>query len=294
MKQNDKYQEYQWQFTSFILTDKGKYRSINKSYSLNFGKDTTLTIKQKRDNEVSGNLKISFKHHELSFDAAEEKRKQVFEQISSILSIKKLRTDFDWGVIEHVFPKKGKFHLTTRLGTKAHVITPHAPILSDDEVNSIEDVYSKVSKNKQKGILEYILKINNIKTNRDVEQFFYQWVSFNIIYSDLSGEANNKLGINQFSQKYPIDDQLKDTLSKHKKLIEEFTKTKWKDKKEDLSKKLKESISQNNDREVWKYTLLCVYQIRNKLFHCGKEYHNLKPIIELMKDVISIGFLEMI
>ena len=59
MKDNDKYQEYEWQFTGFILTDKGKYRSIRKPYSLNFGNGATLTIKQKRDNEVSGSLKIS-------------------------------------------------------------------------------------------------------------------------------------------------------------------------------------------------------------------------------------------
>ncbi len=288
------HQEYQWLFDGFILTEKGEYRSIDKSYTLNFGKDATLTIKQKKDNKVSGNFKISFSHNELSFEVAEEKRKQRFEQISSILSIKKLRTDFKWGEIEPLVPKSGKFHTTFDFHIKGHVITPHAPILSDNEVHSVEDIYSKVSANKQKGILEYILKINNIETKRDVEQFFYQWVSFNIIYNKLASTDNNKTGIKHFSQKYPDNDQLKRILTNHEKLVKKLAKENWKDRSENLSNELRNAFRQKNERDVWKYTLLCMYQIRNELFHQGKEYHNLKPIIELMKDVVSIGFFAMI
>ncbi len=145
---------------------------------------------------------------------------------------------------------------------------------SEKDVHSIENIYNKIKNHKDKEYIDNILNLLTTNTSNERESFFYKWISFNQIYSyksddgDLERKSIEKFAI-RFS-KFPESSQhIQSSMDFFKKLYKKdhFNRKKTKN----YSTKLKKGIKDDNHSEVWKYSMLCVYSIRNEFFHGGEE-----------------------
>ncbi len=253
-----------------------------------------LYLDIKNQNLVSGVFKIFFKSTELSFNRAEEKMTEQFNYIKSILDLIKLKIDPDWkDDLEPLRPKPAKFQCFTSIPIKGDILFPNAQKVSNKEISSLETIFARIKQNQITTALKLVLNLINLKTSRSSESFFNHWISFNIVYSELTSiYGYDTQAIEKFSKNYPSDLELKQLLLNHKNTICKLSKANLMNRCKtcNFSKTLSIHLEKNNDRQVWKYTLLCINKIRNNLFHKGKEYQDLSNTNLLLRDTIICGF----
>lgn len=278
-------------FDGFILNEKNEYQAIDQKYILCLG-DSTLFLEVERDNKISGHLVISFDNDKPSFDIADSIRNERFEYFSAILKLKNLKLKLKWGQIKPIFPYKGPFEMTARFQVTGDVITPHALKLTDDEINFLQEKFVNLETHQFKNFLKSIILLANLETSKPMERFFYQWISFNTLYGLISRNNQDRAGIENFATILPNNSELSTLLSTHSNTITKLTQANLINLQgENFSQLLTQAQVNNQSREIWKYTLLCIYQIRNDLFHRGIEYSDIYSVNKLLKEIINFGFL---
>lgn len=280
-------------FDGFILGKEGGYRAITQPYILKFG-SSVLYLEPKEGNLIQGILKFSFESDEKSWDRATEIFAEKFEYILEILSLENLKLDLKWQSLIPMVPNKGGFKLTATTEVFGHVIVKDIKNIPKVEFLHFKDIFKKIEKNSNSQLLKYALKIANLKTTRDIEQFFYRWVAFNIIYGMIYDGESERKGIENFSSLYPNDNELNQVLADHKNTIVKLKTANLVHFDENYSQLLESAYANNNQRTVWKYALLCIYQIRNNFFHRGIEYPDIKSVNDLLKDILNIAILNIL
>lgn len=107
-----------------------------------------------------------------------------------------------------------------------------------------------------------------------VDQFLMYWISFNVLYGFFSdwGKQTNRVSINNLLNNHPKDrETVTSLLSKHSEIIEALANSNLTDWYEQTSygRKLQESLDTNDYRDQLKKTALCLYVVRNQIFHGG-------------------------
>lgn len=254
---------------------------------------STLYLHSKNNNRIDGHLIFAFDSKKLSHDIAEDIFDKRFDYLKSILSLCNLKLDIKLKNLEPIFPYNEKIVMTVRGTFDANIISPNAPVLSQSEIESLTDIYDKIENNSNKLILKNILRIINIQTSSPPERFFYLWTAFNIIYDLLYQRGNERHGIDDFSSQLPNNNELTQLLSKHNTIISQLSRESLTNQRthENYSTELRTAILNNNSRNIWNYTLLCIYQIRNNLFHLGIEHQYLSRVNSLLNEIWKIGIL---
>lgn len=257
--------------------------------------NSELFLEQKSNDLATGYYRISF----LSDSINESKAKAIVKRdcnfFSQILAFNEIhRMEPDINQIKRISKSNLKIY-THSVGVEAEInLEPRACV--NEDLKFMSKVIEKINNSNYKENL--IMSINWVTKEaiNNIEAFLYNWISFNILFSLLSPTKSNKKGIEFFSQKYPNLEIVNERLNQNNKLIIELSDMDIvSDYDEKYSLLLKDALSLSDKRQIWKYLLLCIYQIRNELFHKGKQSDfPLDRINLLMTEVIKITILDII
>ncbi|MCK4456287.1 MAG: hypothetical protein KAW39_00950 [Thermoplasmata archaeon] len=108
-----------------------------------------------------------------------------------------------------------------------------------------------------------------------VDQFLMYWISFNVLYGLLSdrGKQTDRVSINELLNGHPREkESITHILNKHGETVDILAGaelTDWHE-RTSYSEKLQESLKTDNYRDQLKKVALCLYVVRNQVFHGGR------------------------
>ncbi len=281
-------------FDGFLKHSSGGYAVIDKPFIIKFTK-STLYIEPKEGNLVQGVFKFGYITNENSTNIAHEKFDEEFESVTHILSLKNLQTRFTWKSLTPLVPSHGRFKVSTTSASAYDKITKNISKFPKEDLSTFNRISEKIDSNQHTKIFKHILKISNLSTSRIEEEFFYKWTAFNILYGIINEHDGEKAGIENFALLHPNVDELKKILLTNSILIQNLIQANLTNLKgNNVSLELSNAIIENDDRKTWRLILLCIYQIRNNLFHSGMIFDDFQSINKLLKNCLNLSLIEII
>jgi len=120
------------------------------------------------------------------------------------------------------------------------------------------------------------------------DRFIFRWVSFEALLGLLNKDIGTQGLINEFINTYLERQTIQEILQKHKTIIERLSKANlrsWQGKL--YSKPLQDSLEKGHDvKSILQKAALCVYQVRNDLFHKGAVIQLMEDSGSLLRDII--------
>lgn len=283
--------------TILINNDPGQRGKLDQQYTISLG-NYKLHVESTSETKISGYYEFSFQSDDLSVNQAEEEakniEKEIFQTFFQLVDLKNIQFEIKWGELKAIgFTEGTKFTVSKSFSANSIICGPSAPI-SKDQVQYFEYLFKKLDTDPRKGFLLNLLHLTNLNTSRPSEDFFYKWVAFNQIFRELgSGNQTEVDDLKNFSKICPDNSELSTIFKNHDAVIAKLSSESLTNRSgtENYSKRLATSISQSNNRDVWLYTILCIYVIRNNLFHEGKELSYLKDVNKILKDIVRVGIL---
>ena len=128
------------------------------------------------------------------------------------------------------------------------------------------------------------------------ERFIMLWISFNALYGYYAKKNNKERDgdvkqidnlLNNFPSKR--NNMLGDLVNRHTDKIDELSNANLislygKNRSADL----KNALKAQNNREILKKTALCIYAVRNDLFHGGNVTSLINPCTRILQDLIKV------
>jgi hypothetical protein len=297
-----KLQKWRKEFKGSILLndDPSQRGKFDHKCSINIG-TYCLEIESASETGISGYYEFSFYSDDLSVNQAEAEanriEKEIFEVFFNLTDLENIQFEIKWGELKAIgFPEGTKFTVLKTFGIDCITCGPSTPI-SKSQVTDFENLFQRLDNNQRKDFLLNLLHLSNISTKRASEDFFYKWMTFNAIFSDMAisntGEAED---LKNFANTCPNISDLNKIIKRHDSTINKLSQESFTNRRgtENYSRKLRVAIVQSNDRDIWTYTILCIYIIRNDLFHEGKEFTDLKAVNKILKDIVRLGILHLL
>lgn len=272
---------------------------IDKPYAIKLG-NSLVYIEKVSKKKAKGYYQFSFRDDVLDKYSAEEIAKRNFEYFDRIYYLKNKR----W-----IHPKwtkliplnKSEFNeireqtsFTFKLKAHGKVVPP---TYDKNYFATFHNLHSKITKSSYNERIKLILEWLTKKSTTPLEDFLCKWVSFNILYSTRSPLHKDNEAIEDFIEHGLRYAEIANLVKEHESMIGGLTKLNLiSDKKERYSTKLKSALKNKKTKEIWRYTILCVYIIRNNLFHKGKKLDDypLRHVNSLLEDVVKFGILKII
>lgn len=215
----------------------------------------------------------------------------------NLTDLENIQFEIKWGELKAIdFPEGTKFTVSKSVSFGAIICGPSTTILKS-QVIGFENLFQRLDNNQRKDFLLNLLHLSNISTKRASEYFFYKWMTFNAIFSEMSISNTGEIAdLKNFANICPDTSDLNRIINQHDSTINKLSQESFTNLRgtENYSRALGEAIAQSNDRDIWTYTLLCVYTIRNNLFHEGIEFTDLKAVNKILKDVVRLGILHLL
>jgi hypothetical protein len=121
----------------------------------------------------------------------------------------------------------------------------------------------------------------------DDERFIYRWISLEALLAIIQKNSTEKM-LSVILNNYLKNERAKEIFEKNKKAILELSEANligWNGAK--YSEKLKETFKQQSDFKVMMTKVtLCIFEIRNRLFHRGEIMPLIAGCNSLLKDLI--------
>lgn len=279
-------------FIAEIWKDAFTHAIIDKSHDITIG-DFTIHLEPIDKEKISGYFLFQFNNQDNSVNAAEEFADQFkhndFEYFRKMLCLKGLNLDVTWKKIETVNFPKGKTLSISKPFTFKYKILNEPILFNVNNIKSLEKTYKKIQNHEYKDYIDNILNLSTTKSSNEKEDFFYKWVSFNQIYS-YDGEDNEseQASIKRFALTYSTFSESIQQLEKYDTFLRELYSIDHfnKNKKENFSVELKNAISETNRTNIWTYSFLCMYSIRNEFFHEGTHKSEFDKLSNFLSEIV--------
>ena len=280
-------------FIAELWKDDYTHAVIDKSYEIKLD-EFTIFLEPIKKEKISGYFLFQFSNSDNSVNSAETMAEQIkqneFENFKRILLLKGFHLEVKWERIEAV-NLPADYRLTVSKPITFGWKNLDWPIpFSKNDIRSVEIIHNKIQNHEHKEYIDNILNLLTTNTSNERESFFYKWISFNQIYLyDSDDNDSERTSIENFAKKYSEFPESAQHIQNNNNiftlLFEEnhFNKNKT----ENFSIKLKEAIDNGNSHNIWKYSLLCVYSIRNEFFHGGEENEEFAKLSKFLDNIVS-------
>jgi hypothetical protein len=236
---------------------------------------------------------FQFDNQENSVNAAETLADQFklndFEYFRKMLCLKGLNLEVTWQKIETVNFPKGKTLSISKPFTFKYKILNNPILFHVNDVDSLAKTYKKIQNHVYKDYIDNILNLSTTKSSNEKEDFFYKWVSFNQIYA-YDGEDNEgeQASIKRFALTYSNFSESIQQIKKYDAFFRELCSVNHfnKNKRENFSAELRNAISETNIVNIWTYSFLCIYSIRNEFFHEGKPKSEFNKLSNFLSEIV--------
>ena len=286
---------------SILLNDDPSQRGkFDQKFSISLG-NYSLEIESTSETGISGYYEFSFYSNDLSVNQAEAEanriEKEIFEVFFNLTDLENIQFEIKWGELKAIdFQEGTKFTVSKSVSIGAIICGPSIPI-SKSQVTDFENLFQKLNNNQRKDFLLNLLHLSNISTKRASEDFFYKWMTFNAIFRELSISNTSEVeDLKNFANTCPDISVINKIIKRHDSTINKLSQESFTNRRgtENYSSELREAITRSNDRGIWTYTILCIYIIRNELFHEGREFTDLKAVNRILKDIVRLGILHLL
>jgi len=156
-------------------------------------------------------------------------------------------------------------------------------------MDSVQITYQKIQKHENHEYIQNILDLSTSSRSNEREYFFYKWVAFNQIYSyDAEDNDSERMSIENFATKYSEFPESSQQIQNNQEIFtvlsneDHFNKKKT----ENFSIRLRDAINNENNFDMWKYSFLCVYSIRNEFFHGGEENKEFDKLSKFLDNIV--------
>lgn len=217
-----------------------------------------------------------------------------FIEIMDLFSYYQIHVEFK--NLELINKIEGERFTVTKTFTGRYNILKNKPIFTKN-LRAVPNILSKLESNTNKESLIRSIRWQRANTQKPLDEFISKWFAFNVLYGIVSSDMNDKSALEVFLEKYPDLTVKKAVIDKHKELLSKLIKMNLVSRYNDnYSQKLDCAIKVNNYEQIWKFAGLCIYQIRNNLFHKGFTVNETVFIMinAFMRDIIRYGMLSVI
>lgn len=190
-------------------------------------------------------------------------------------------------------------------GSKYLSISPSIPYVSKDEFLNNLNHMELIEKKFDDALFWQYISYSVVDTNRGLtrhnmlSQYRLIWTAFNRIYKRLYPKLGERKSIEKYSEKRYVKEYFLDQFNNqgvNKYLVElsngklELLKNYGKD-TIDISDKLREAMDNKESEDISKYSMLCLYSIRNGTIHGDKtsDYHLWRVGFELLNPLLKIS-----
>jgi hypothetical protein len=267
------------------------YYDIKEGIEVKLSKDSKITL---HPSKATNQGSIIFEKDTLDESQAKSEGKT---KINNFIDFFILSSNLDWipplrfGKIELLNPE----HFTgqTKIVYQNFVIRGNVVRSIDRrEVKTTEDLIQRMNclaGNEKKSLSRSVSWLRRAAEADNEEKFMYRWISLEALCGILPEISSTQKMLNILVHKYLKIDSAKDIFHRNKNTIDELVKAKlvgWKGRKP--SEKLKETIQQNADcKAIMSKAALCVFEVRNSLFHKGEVLSLLGGCSLLLRDLVN-------
>ncbi len=279
-------------FIAEIWKDDFTHVVIDRPYKIKLD-EFIIHLEPMKKEKMAGHFLFQFSNLDNSVNNAELMAEKIkldkFENLKRIFLLKGLNLEVKWKKIEVVdLPSDHRLKVSQSFMSSWKNLNRPIPFLEND-ITSIENIHNKIKNHKHKEYIDNILNLLTTNTSNERECFFYKWISFNQIYSyDADENDSERISIEKFTKKYSEFQEshlhLKNNEVVFTMLFEDDHLNKKKT--ENFSSRLKESINNKDSHNIWKYSLLCIYSIRNEFFHGGEENKQFEKLSKFLDNII--------
>jgi len=188
---------------------------------------------------------------------------------------------------------------TVSVGIDVHLAAPVPFEKSQAEaVNTLMKKTTQLDSENQTAINKCLFWMRRGAETRKEERFIYRWISFEALFKILQEEySSTQKMLSVLLNTYLKNETAKSIYAKNKKMVNELAEA-------DLvgffgakqSEKLKRMLQEQADfKAIMIRAMLCVFEVRNRLFHRGEEMSLIPACNSLLRYVINetlIAFLE--
>ena len=137
------------------------------------------------------------------------------------------------------------------------------------------------------GLIEMACDIKNMeKVSRDIGNFYWYWSEFNRRYN-LNNTSGERRGIQKYVSHLTSTALLFQRNHALFNVLANSNLALDRGKKRDVSARLQTAINDQDKMETVKWAALCVYALRNELFHENKPpSHDISKLISFLRDLI--------
>lgn len=295
-------QKWRKEFSGSVLLndDPSQRGKFEQKFSISLG-NYSLEIEPTSETGISGYYEFSFYSDDLLVNQAETEanriEKEIFEVFFNLTDLENIQFEIKWGELKAIdFLEGTKFIVSKSFSMDAIICGPSIPILKS-QVTDFENLFQKLNNNQRKDFLLNLLHLSNISTKRSSEDFFYKWMTFNAIFREMSISNTSEIeDLKNFANICPNTSVLNKIIKRYDSTINKLSQESFTNRNGTInySSELREAITQSNNRDIWTYTILCIYIIRNDLFHEGKEFTDLKAVNKILKDLVRVGILHLL
>lgn len=232
--------------------------------------------------------------------ARKEGKRIIDEEIEKILDIVVLKSPTNLKILE-IAPNpeilnKEEYPIITG-GCCDDLYVKEAPVegnLLDRYLKEAVRLKQRIEKQNESDIHRIARWFRRGMNTRGEDKFIMLWISFNALYgynakkNKKSGKVSGTEQIESLFEVVSDEQEIVDLINRHRDRIDELSNANLislygKNRSEDLKKVLK---AQDN-REILKETALCIYNVRNDLFHGGISPTSIDSCTFILQDMIK-------
>ncbi len=288
-------QKWKVPFIAEIWKDCRTHFAIEKSCKIRLG-EFSIFLEPIKEEKIAGYFLFQFSNPDNSVNSAESEaeiiKQNKFKIFKKILLLKGVKLEIKWEGIKPVDLPDGHRLAVHKCLPLRYEISDRPITFSENDIQSIESIYNKIQSHEKKQYIDNMLNLLATNTYNEKDSFFYKWVSFNQIYSyDSDDRHSERESIESFANRFSEFPESSQLIQKNLDFFTELSTKAHSNKKktEDFSIELKKGIENENHSEIWKWSMLCIYSIRNEFFHDGKENEYFDKLSKLLHSIIIIS-----
>ena len=282
-------------FTTYItfLEGDGYHRNkLESDITLNDNNNNKIELKNMGQDKISGILTFQTDRKYINDDnlimrgdVIKHAESNIFKKFEHSLNL------LGYNLSETTFEKikclnaNGRHYLVKNYSASAVRILGKTQTITNEKFKNINTLFNATNFN-------ILVKLNDVDIdltqNEQFQDFFIKyWIKFNSIYNIKSVPNNDKQILLSFIHKLNKT-EFSILYNRNKKLIYLLSESNICNKNDKLSKQLKLALN-GDESKIIEYTMLCVYQCRNELFHSGNSnFKNFKELCSFLFDVIYL------